>query len=167
MRLINTTTLELKEFMELEVPKYAILSHTWGLDEVAFQEFQRPESTTRVKSGYQKIVKCCEIARKAELSWAWVDTCSIDKTSPAELSEAINSMFKWYRNSSICFAFMSDVDSVEDRQLLLSNFRNSRWFTRGWTVSILASPVSSGLVSLIDVIQVTRTNSAIRDCFSR
>jgi Heterokaryon incompatibility protein (HET) len=140
MRLINTATLELKEFTKLEVPKYAILSHTWGLDEVTFQEFQHPKPTTRTKSGYQKILKCCEIARKAELLWAWVDTCSIDKTNSAELSEAINSMFKWYRNSSICFAFMSDVDSVEDRQLLLSNFEHSRWFTRGWTLQELIAP---------------------------
>lgn len=41
MRLINTDTLEFEEFEGEDIPKYAILSHTWGSDEVSFGDFQR------------------------------------------------------------------------------------------------------------------------------
>lgn len=94
MWLIDTTTLKLKSFSDDE-RSYAILSHTWGPDgdEVTFQEMQEPMSkATRSKAGFEKIQKTCEIARKQyRLKYAWVDTCCIDKSSSAELSEAINS----------------------------------------------------------------------------
>jgi hypothetical protein len=96
MRLINTATLALHEYLGDEnVPKYAILSHTWEDEEVSFQEMMSKTPDVLVKKGFKKIEKTCEIAKREGLEWAWVDTCSIDKTSSAELSEAINSMFRW------------------------------------------------------------------------
>jgi hypothetical protein len=135
MRLINTTTFELQEFVDGEIPPYAILSHTWGDQEVSFQEFKQPHRLTKDKAGYDKIVRCCDIAFTAKYAWAWIDTCCIDKTSSAELSEAINSMFEWYRAASVCFALLQDVDAagMEPEQLDAS-LKRSRWFTRGWTV---------------------------------
>lgn len=92
MRLINTATLDLKEFLgepnKPQFPRYAVLSHTWGEGEVTFQDMQNKE-VAQGKAGYGKIVKCCEIARDEGLGWAWVDTCCIDKTSSAELSEGV------------------------------------------------------------------------------
>ncbi len=70
----------------------------------------------------------------------WIDTCCIDKSSSAELSEAINSMFRWYGDAEVCYAFLSDVDADENPNLLPSSFRNSRWFTRGWTLQELIAP---------------------------
>lgn len=89
MRLINTETLELKTFFDSQVPDYAILSHTWGDEEVDLQAFSRGDG--RRSAGWKKIDDCCKLARRDEYAWAWVDTCCIDKTSSAELSEAINS----------------------------------------------------------------------------
>jgi hypothetical protein len=89
-------------------PPYAILSHRWEAEEVTLQEFSNPES--RNKRGYEKIKNCCLQAKKDGYSYTWVDTCCIDKTSSAELSESINSMFKWYRNSRICYAYLSDIE---------------------------------------------------------
>jgi hypothetical protein len=89
-------------------PPYAILSHRWEAEEVTLQEFSNPES--RNKRGYEKIRNCCLQAKKDGYSHTWVDTRCIDKTSSAELSESINSMFKWYRNSRICYAYLSDIE---------------------------------------------------------
>jgi hypothetical protein len=90
MRLINTSSLELKEFIEAPTrpsfPRYAILSHTWGEGEVTFQDMQDLE-VARKKAGFGKIEHCCIMALGEGLSWAWADTCCIDKTSSAELSE--------------------------------------------------------------------------------
>ncbi|CAJ2507705.1 Uu.00g088910.m01.CDS01 [Anthostomella pinea] len=138
MRLIDTTTLEVKEFIgepsDPDFPRYAILSHTWGQEEVSFHDIQNLE-LARQKQGFAKIAKCCEKALEEGLRWAWVDTCCIDKTSSAELSEAINSMFKWYEAATICYAFLSDFDPGPWVEWTTSN-----WFRRGWTLQELIAP---------------------------
>jgi len=93
MRLLRTTTLELHEFFDNGIPPYVILSHRWEEAEVTFQDMkdgQRPG-----KKGFQKIVQFCQQAVEDGFQYAWIDTCCIDKTSSSELSEAINSMFRW------------------------------------------------------------------------
>lgn len=91
MRLIRTTRLELREFFDRQVPQYAILSHTWGEDEVTLQELTSPDRFAGLDRRLNKIKDFCQLARSNGFEWAWVDTCCIDKTSSAELSEAINS----------------------------------------------------------------------------
>ncbi|KAG7291049.1 hypothetical protein NEMBOFW57_001059 [Staphylotrichum longicolle] len=108
MRLLNTTTLELKQFFS-NIPPYAILSHTWGEEEVSYQEIDQPGRDR--KKGFAKILGCCRQAVMDELQWAWIDTCCIDKTSSAELSEAINSMYAWYRDSHVCYVYLEDISS--------------------------------------------------------
>src|ERR1700759_1128834 len=128
----------LVEFVGSDIPHYAILSHTWGADadEVTFTDIV--EGNGKSKPGYRKLEFCAEQAKKDNLRYMWVDTCSIDKSSSAELSEAINSMFRWYQNSSKCYVFLSDFSiqgkSKEDKN---AEFRKSRWFTRGWTLQEL------------------------------
>jgi hypothetical protein len=78
------------------------------------------------------------------VEWCWVDTCCIDKSSSAELSEAINSMFKWYEQSIVCIAYLSDVPEYGVAGEL-SAFRNSTWFTRGWTLQELIAPAFHGV----------------------
>jgi hypothetical protein len=109
MRLLNVNAqkLELVEFFGDQIPPYAILSHTWGEDEVTFQDLQSGQYEHKL--GYRKIHLTCQEARRDELSWCWVDTCCIDKSSSAELSEAINSMFNWYARAQICYAYLADV----------------------------------------------------------
>jgi hypothetical protein len=91
MRLINTGTLDLHDFYLSEIPPYAILSHTWGDSEVTFQDMALPNRS--LKKGYAKITQTCHLALEHGLGFAWVDTCCIDKSSSAELTESINSMF--------------------------------------------------------------------------
>jgi hypothetical protein len=138
MRLLHSKTLELKEFIGQDIPLYAILSHTWGDEEVSFQDIQRPEA--REKKGYNKIRLCCDQASRDGFEYAWVDTCCIDKTSSAELSEAINSMYKWYQQAEVCYVYLSDVVGCYAPELPDSMFRKSRWFTRGWTLQELIAP---------------------------
>jgi hypothetical protein len=126
MRLINVATFRMEEFLGNNIPKYAILSHTWGNEEVSLAEFDTPAA--RQKEGYQKIVYTCDQARIDSIPYAWVDTCCIDKSSSAELSEAINSMFQWYKQSKFCYVYLSDV-TLEN---FPEEFPKSRWFTRGW-----------------------------------
>ncbi|KAK9784096.1 hypothetical protein SCAR479_00655 [Seiridium cardinale] len=137
MRLLNVYTRSFEEYFDNNVPPYAILSHTWENEEVSFQEFHRPETTN--KSGFKKIEQFCLRAIDCGLNYGWVDTCCIDKTSSAELSEAINSMFKWYERSAICFAYLADVPGNPE-STFGPVFANSRWFERGWTLQELLAP---------------------------
>jgi len=137
MRLLNTSTLEFSEFFDENIPGYAILSHRWESgddgrsEEVSYEDFvarRRPSSR-----GTQKIKNFCHQATTAGYNWGWVDTCCIDKRSSAKLSEAINSMFKWYQRSAICYVYLSDVIGMQD-------IEQSQWFTRGWTLQELLAP---------------------------
>ncbi|KAF2280445.1 uncharacterized protein EI97DRAFT_498619 [Westerdykella ornata] len=130
MWLINAHTYELVD-VGSRLERYAILSHTWGPEEVSFQEYQA--GSARHKSGYRKIVSTCHRAQEDGYDYVWVDTCCIDKTSSAVLSESINSMFKWYQDAAMCYAFLEDVEGHDD-------FPNARWHTRGWTLQELLAP---------------------------
>lgn len=150
MRLLNTRVWELKDFQGSSIPPYAILSHTWGVEEISLQDLvkalpclDRREPTSdglELKKGFWKIQHARMQADQHHLPWVWIDTCCIDKTSSAELSEAINSMFKWYRDSRVCYAYLEDVEDQEDPELPESSFGKSRWFTRGWTLQELLAP---------------------------
>ncbi|KAI2617937.1 HET-domain-containing protein [Hypomontagnella submonticulosa] len=115
MRLINCRTEKFEEFVQ-NVPAYAILSHTWGEEEVSFCDMSDPDSAKR-KRGFRKISDTCQVALAEGYDYAWVDTCCIDKSSSAELSEAINSMFAWYRDAAVCYVFLSDFTPFSDETL--------------------------------------------------
>jgi hypothetical protein len=137
MRLLNSTTLKLSEFFGNTIPSYAILSHTWGFEEVLFEDIEAPAS--RQKKGFKKIQLCCAQAKRDGYKWAWVDTCCIDKSSSAELSEAINSMYNWYKAAQICYVYLEDVKFAAPAYDP-TELKESRWFTRGWTLQELLAP---------------------------
>ncbi|KAK5089775.1 hypothetical protein LTR70_006617 [Exophiala xenobiotica] len=138
MWLLNICTRKLEYFEGNKIPSYAILSHRWEHDEVTLQEIK--DGRGGEKHGYRKVDMCCKQARKdcpqEQLSHVWVDTCCIDKTSSAELSEAINSMYQWYKDAAVCYAYLSDVKGDVNS----ASFKNSLWFTRGWTLQELLAP---------------------------
>lgn len=122
--------------------RYAILSHVWGptKDELTYEEMHvapqdRPKSTL-AKPGYRKIIETCRIAssHRYRLPYVWCDTCCINKSSSAELSEAINSMFRYYKEARVCFAYLFDVTESD------YSFISSKWFSRGWTLQELIAP---------------------------
>ncbi|KAI5984907.1 heterokaryon incompatibility protein-domain-containing protein [Pisolithus orientalis] len=131
--------------------RYAILSHRWG-DEVGYEEMtglmkmeERKRDAVRQRNGYQKIIKSCEQASKDGYELLWIDTCCIDKRSSSELSEAINSMYRWYQNAQVCYAYLHDVDesafpTERDRDKFSESGGWPEWFMRGWTLQELIAP---------------------------
>jgi Heterokaryon incompatibility protein (HET) len=137
MYLLDTSTLELREFFEPNIPDYAILSHRWENGEVLYSDVRNGVAAS--KPGFFKVQGCCDLARNAGFDYVWIDTCCINKSSSAELSEAINSMFRWYEKSQVCYAYFSDVtDRMNNNRTV--EFSNSKWFTRGWTLQELLAP---------------------------
>ncbi|KAF5351601.1 hypothetical protein D9758_007255 [Tetrapyrgos nigripes] len=146
MRLLRTSTPEpvLETFVS-STPPYAILSHTWGNDEVLFQDLlndaRRDARRSEGGPGWQKLEASRRFARERGFEYIWNDTCCIDKESSAELSECINSMFRFYSESSLCVAFISDVSFGNmDQTARKKEFERSRWFSRGWTLQELLAP---------------------------
>ncbi|KAI5986984.1 heterokaryon incompatibility protein-domain-containing protein [Pisolithus orientalis] len=132
--------------------RYAILSHRWGA-EVSYEEMtglmkmeKGEREEVRQRTGYRKIIKSCEQARMDGHEWLWIDTCCIDKRSSSELSEAINSMYRWYQNAQVCYAYLNDVDELPrstgpyDFPMFICGLNGPEWFTWGWTLQELIAP---------------------------
>ena len=151
MWLLSTDRAELHSFASPEqVPDgYAILSHVWDAKEQSFQDLQSirkkcarnltPKRRNPRNMVCLKIRKCCELAESHGYKWVWIDTCCIDKTSSAELSGAINSMFRYYSLARICYGYLRDVSHIPRCQAGHSVVR-SVWFRRGWTLQELIAP---------------------------
>ncbi|PNP51254.1 hypothetical protein THARTR1_08158 [Trichoderma harzianum] len=157
IRLINIETLKLEAFTGKKIPKYAILSHTWGPDseELTFDDFEKG-ITDKPGIGTIKLKGCCDQVKKdnikeekgekendeeRQIKYVWIDTCCINKSSSSELQEAINAMFDWYTSAAVCYVYLSDVPEDDkppsDSE---SKFFTSRWFSRGWTLQELLAP---------------------------
>ncbi|TFK43964.1 hypothetical protein BDQ12DRAFT_752979 [Crucibulum laeve] len=124
--------------MVKETIRYAIFSHRW-LNEGEPSYHQMTAKRYMLKSlqlglGYKKLKAFCREAEAYGLQFAWSDTCCIDKTSSSELDESIRSMFRWYRNSTICIAYLAASQNVE-------TLAEDVWFTRGWTLQELLAPL--------------------------
>ncbi|KAJ9129985.1 HET-domain-containing protein [Coniochaeta hoffmannii] len=117
MRLFHARSLKFQDFNESSLPPYAILSHTWDApEEVTLQDMTSPYLPS--KKGYAKITETCRLALGHSLEYVWIDTCCIDKTSSAELTESINSMFRWYQKARTLQEMLAPLDL---------QFYNSRW----------------------------------------
>lgn len=129
-----------------DVPAYAILSHTWGQEEVVLQDLETNADMGKTvrKAGWKKIQFCAKQAAADGLQYFWIDTCCIDKKNAVELGAAINSMFRWYQNAARCYVYLSDVsktDKAADGEGAWEEaLKTSRWFTRGWTLQELIAP---------------------------
>jgi hypothetical protein len=147
MRLLHTKGFTFKEFIGESIPRYAIISHRWSDEEVSHQDFlEHRQSFLQGQCkgyGWLKIAKGCQIASIHGFDYVWIDTCCIDKKSSAELSEAINSMFQWYKKSKECYVFLPDVHAIVNSnydetmpkraKFSVEEFKSSQWFTRAWT----------------------------------
>ena len=139
--LLSTRTLRLVEVSDLRQTSYAILSHRWGLDELTFDHLQGhavddAHIIERCQEGSAKVLGFCRIAFRDGYEHAWANTCCVDKNSSAELSEAITSMFRCYKNAEKCYVYLTDLRrGAESRE-----FRASPWFGRGWTLQELLAP---------------------------
>ena len=141
------------EFHDDAVTEYAILSHRWidpmevDYDEMVDLAKMNAEDRDEIRRrlGYKKILDACTQARRDGYGWVWVDTCCIDKRSSAELSEAINSMYRWYANSKVCYAYLHDVHgssfpTKRDDTMYPESAGWPEWFSRGWTLQEMIAP---------------------------
>ena len=156
MWLLSTDRAELREFHGPDDPQlqrdggYAILSHVWEGKEQTFKEVQDLHAICEKEGKHVnprdrasvKVRQCCLIASRHGCKWIWDDTCCINKDSSSELSEAINSMFRYYSLAKVCFAYLYDVPHTQRSELRAadSRFRRSKWHTRGWTLQELIAP---------------------------
>ncbi|KAH7196306.1 heterokaryon incompatibility protein-domain-containing protein [Fusarium flagelliforme] len=154
MRCMNTSTFELHTGTHINFKEqgYAILSHRWGADEILFSQiglFAQELRHTKQRHALpqlDKILGACITARKQGLQWMWIDNCCINKSDSSELSESINSMFKWYSEAVVCLTYLSDVRKTLESKVGSQVFRSfetgdmSKWFTRGWTLQELLAP---------------------------
>ena len=135
MRLIDTSTLELKEFRE-PPPRYAILSHVWATpaeEEITFEDIRSPQSSSD-KPGWRKLKGFCALARSLGFEYGWDDTCCIDKNSQTDVTKSIQSMYAYYSEAGKCIVYLEDVGPGK------KSFEESDWFSRGWTLQELVAP---------------------------
>ncbi|KAI1398157.1 HET-domain-containing protein [Hypoxylon fuscum] len=144
----DTVILKLVDKRVDEVPplRYAILSHTWEDDEIIFDDIESGRAndasskTPAALASLSKLRGACKQAAEDGYEYIWIDSCCIDKRSSAELSEAINSMFAWYRDAAICYAFLLKAPNELGTAESKAEFAKNRWFTRGWTLQELLAP---------------------------
>ena len=158
MWLLDTHTLRLHHFESPEAVEegYAILSHVWGAQELSFQELQEITGWCERSGGdphafvTTKISRFCQLAELHGYKWAWIDTCCIDKTSSAEVSETLNAMFRYYSVAKVCYAYLSEttLDILNKIKEYLGHpefwkdeqFSRDPWHRRGWTLQELIAP---------------------------
>ena len=141
MHLLNTSTRKVEEFSPGRNPPYVILSHRWEDKEISYKDLTEPKQDPSKLKGWTKLNSFCSFVGQDGWDWAWMDTCCIDRSSSAELSEAINSMFQWYRQAEFCIAYLADISIMKDETgIERKRFWESEWFKRGWTLQeLLAS----------------------------
>ncbi|KAJ2999365.1 hypothetical protein NUW58_g20 [Xylaria curta] len=139
MRLLNVQTLALEKFDHPPYPPYAIVSHTWGVEAITFQDIQDLEKASK-KAGFEKLKLASKMATMQQLQYVWIDTCCIDISSSAELSEALNSIYQWYRSSSKCLVYLEDLPSSITTERLDGSLGNCRWFSKAWALQELVAP---------------------------
>ncbi|KAL1860501.1 hypothetical protein Daus18300_009133 [Diaporthe australafricana] len=156
MRLLNTTSLRFHsgEHTDFREKGYAVLSHRWMPQEITLDEFSSHVEELRLGESalspqLEKIRGACETARSKGIKWIWIDSCCIDKRDLVETTEAINSMYRWYRGALLCIVYLYDVkkNKNEDINIMDSHIfdrlgqdKPSEWFSRGWTLQELLAP---------------------------
>jgi hypothetical protein len=169
MRLLDARTHRLVDHPADSIPRYAILSHRWGApeEEVLFSDIQaKSPKVAKRKLGWQKVHDTCQQALEDGYQHVWIDSVAIDKTSSAELSEAINSMFAFYQRAAVCYAYLSDVQSDRlNPDALERELARSRWFTRGWTLQELLAP--NNMQFFNHKWQLIGTKTSLKRCLSK
>ncbi|KAJ8518481.1 hypothetical protein ONZ45_g4467 [Pleurotus djamor] len=123
-----------QSFDQNTVARYAIASHRWDRQELAFVDREDLKSMEMKKqTAYAKFKGLCKAAEASGCRFVWIDTLCIDNTNAPELDESIRSMFSWYRNAYVCIVYLGQSDDESD-------IAKDTWFSRGWTLQELLAP---------------------------
>ncbi|ETS81755.1 hypothetical protein PFICI_06757 [Pestalotiopsis fici W106-1] len=159
-RMIDRDEILLVDKTKLHEEPYAILSHTWGRqdlvwkpdgtqvrgawghddDEILFADIGEDDTKQLKPDAWKKILKACEVAQDQKCDYLWVDTCCINQQNPAEVVDSINAMFYWYQQSKVCLAYLADLEAESVRGQGEEELKACRWFGRGWTLQELIAP---------------------------
>ncbi|KAK6435197.1 hypothetical protein LTR95_008617 [Oleoguttula sp. CCFEE 5521] len=136
MRLLDTGTYEVGDPQYSITERYAILSHRWHAKEISYQQLESAEKIARsiTLPHFAKIQSACAKAASLGYQWLWIDTCCINKQDNAELTESLNSMYKWYNVDHITAKGPTPFAVAATDE---SKVPESEWFTRGWTLQEL------------------------------
>ena len=118
--------------------KWTMFSHTWEGEEPTFQEVNLVDSVHNLDRSplNEKLRRFCETAHEGDGRWVWSDTCCIDKSTSAILSQSLTSMYGWYGEAAETLVYLADVLSSAE----LGALTKSRWMTRAWTLQELLGP---------------------------
>ncbi|THU82319.1 hypothetical protein K435DRAFT_784653 [Dendrothele bispora CBS 962.96] len=130
--------------------------------QITRQDIQDLDVSKRsLSTGWKKVIGACAHAQKDDFEWIWIDSCCIDKSSNANLSENLD---RYYANAGVCYVHLPDVSSEEDPKDAKSGFRRSKWFMRGRTLQELIA--LSQTVFLDDSWKEIGTRYGLRDAIS-
>jgi hypothetical protein len=101
-----------------------------------FEDVQTGQRTDT--SGFKKVQGFAKFIREnlTSIDWMWIGIRCVNQASDREVSEAVNSMFRWYSEAKLCLAYIRDVEDANNG----SHFKQSEWFRRGWTLQELLAP---------------------------
>ncbi|KAH8897399.1 hypothetical protein GQ53DRAFT_743109 [Thozetella sp. PMI_491] len=141
MWLLDVRKFQLRFFDNIDnAPPFAALSHCWEANEVTFADLRDPDKAAR-KAGHLKLRRACQTAEGLGLQWLWADTVCINRSSSAELTESVNSSFRWYRQCQVCIVHLSDYPSNEQQPAdVKTTLSRCRWVRRAWTLQELIAP---------------------------
>ncbi|KAI9164158.1 Vegetative incompatibility protein [Paramyrothecium foliicola] len=140
MRLINIESLVVIEFRcDSTIPPYVVVSHAWQNDEIFFGDLMDRDAASK-KAGFEKLQNACQIVRGLGMQWLWVDSICIDRSSSAELSEALNSMFQLYAKANVCLVYLHDLAPSSDMSNRAAGLRNCIWIRRPWSLQEVIAP---------------------------
>ncbi|WQF77520.1 hypothetical protein CDEST_02534 [Colletotrichum destructivum] len=138
MRLIHTLSYVLHNLSESDLPPFAVLSH--AADQSYCSDTDEPSSqqtTARVDLD-NSILAACGRAAARGLSYLWVGSACIDKTSSLELQEAVSFSFRLLRAAAVCFVHLHDLPA--DSGYLAKAWARCRYWRRSWTLQELIAP---------------------------
>lgn len=166
MRLLRTRTLDLEAFYDPGTrPRYAVLSHTWEPGRhLTYSDLAADPEHALSGTGSELVRRACDVAQKLGHEYLWVECICVDGSSTAEVSEAVNSSFRWYQEASACLVYLADLPSeYPDDE---TSWRECRWWTRAWTLPELLAPPTVRFYDEDWNFRGTKTSPPILDIIS-
>ncbi|KAJ4147862.1 hypothetical protein LMH87_002364 [Akanthomyces muscarius] len=86
----------------------------------------------------EQLEQACEHARRCGVEYIWIAELCIDRTSSADLDDAVNGSRRRLRNSTVCFAYLHDLPAeVTTPDSDSSAWSRCRYWKRAWTLQEL------------------------------
>ncbi|CEJ93232.1 hypothetical protein VHEMI08840 [[Torrubiella] hemipterigena] len=141
MKLLQIQTSRIIEILPPNIPKYAILSHTWDvvtkLPPPAAIQWAVDVQSKKYLALLPKIIEASRLALEQGIDYLWTDWLCIDSSSSASLEKAVNGALSLLQQCALCIVHLDDLekDSFDEEGLA-----QCRYWTRSWTLQELIIP---------------------------